>query len=217
MTKTSDANQGAKLKKRRARHLMDGRTRTRASLLTMAVIGHLSKNYLKQISILGPKKCKIRKNKDTMLHQFSKLLVLLLGFFVFENCWCLNLRFVPDNFWTKIDENRRNSCCFVFFLLALRSSGSRTELGHPLLPQLSNFVNKLWDILDFGLEVAHKRFRWWNGREMSKISLKLLTDRIKTLPKWRSRVSNLPLFCFSMIELCKESECFVAGFVKTCD
>ena len=67
MTKTSDANQGAKLKKRRARHLMDGRTWTRASLLTMAVFGHLAKNYLRQISILGANKYKIRKNKETIV------------------------------------------------------------------------------------------------------------------------------------------------------
>ena len=47
VTKTSDANQGVKLKKRRARHLMDGRTWTRASLLTMAVFRHICKKLSK--------------------------------------------------------------------------------------------------------------------------------------------------------------------------
>ena len=72
VTKTSDANQGAKLKKRHARHLMDGRTRTRASLLTMAVFGHLAKNYLSQISILGANRYNIRKNKDTIVASILK-------------------------------------------------------------------------------------------------------------------------------------------------
>ena len=73
VTKTSDANQGAKLKKRHARHLMDGRTRTRASLLTMAVIGHLAKNYLRQISILGANKYEIRKKNDTIVMSIFKI------------------------------------------------------------------------------------------------------------------------------------------------
>ena len=95
MTKTSDANQGAKLKKRRARHLMDGRTRTRASLLTMAVFGYLAKNYLRQISILEANRYKIRKNKDTFVTSIFNIettpalifLVFLLLVPKFEICF----------------------------------------------------------------------------------------------------------------------------------
>ena len=84
VTKTSDANQGAKLKKRRARHLMDGRTRTRASVLTMAVFGHLAKNYLRQFSILEANRYKIRKNKDTIVTSIFKIdTTLALIFLVF--------------------------------------------------------------------------------------------------------------------------------------
>ena len=64
----------------------------------------LSKKYLRQISILGTNKYKVKKNKGTFV---MLILTVIFFFFRFPTYGCQKLIFVSNIFWTKIPKSSR--------------------------------------------------------------------------------------------------------------